>query len=217
LIAILFLTGIRVSAAVSLRLKHIDLENRCVDQDASEVNTKFGKNMLTGFFPVDAYFATVVIEWIQERTVNGAGPDAPLFPAMPLRFGRPNTVLPLERCWTTPKPAQTVLRKACQAAGITEFGPHSIRSTLTLLGAQLGLNREAEKASLPSLIVTFLVAWLASLVLPRPRANWKHCLTALVLTWIVVVMLAPWFGLSYMARGPQWRLFGFQLEAHSCS
>lgn len=146
LIAILILTGIRVGAAVSLRLKHIDLENRRVDQDASEVGTKFGKNMLTAFFPVDAYFATVVIEWIQERTVNGAGPDAPLFPAMPLRFGRPNTALPLEHCWTTSKPAQTVVRKACQAAGITEFGPHSIRSTLTLLGAQLGLNREAEKA-----------------------------------------------------------------------
>jgi hypothetical protein len=67
--------------------------------------------------------------------------------------------------------------------------------------------------SLPSLIVMFFVAWLASLVLPRPRANWKHCAAALPLSWLIVVMLSPWLGLSFMASGPQWRLYGFQLGA----
>jgi hypothetical protein len=67
--------------------------------------------------------------------------------------------------------------------------------------------------SLPSLIVAFFVAWLLSLVLPRPRANWKHCFSALILTWLVVVLLSPWLGLSFMASGPQWKLSGFQLGA----
>lgn len=67
--------------------------------------------------------------------------------------------------------------------------------------------------SLPSLIVMFFVAWLCSLVLPKPRANWRHCLAALLLAWLVVVLLSPWLGLGFMASGSQWRLYGFQLGA----
>ncbi|WP_336802112.1 hypothetical protein [Kaistia sp. MMO-174] len=67
--------------------------------------------------------------------------------------------------------------------------------------------------SLPSLIVTFFIAWLSSLVLPKPRASWKHCLAAFLLAWIVVVLLSPWLELSYMVSGPLWKLYGFQLGA----
>ncbi len=44
LIAFLFLTGSRESAAITIRLSHVDLSARCIHFDARSVDTKFGKN-----------------------------------------------------------------------------------------------------------------------------------------------------------------------------
>jgi len=52
LVAFLTLTGARIGAVASLRLKHVDLERRHVFQDAREVNTKAAKTMNTTFFPM---------------------------------------------------------------------------------------------------------------------------------------------------------------------
>jgi integrase len=58
LFAFFMLTGARVGAVASLRLKHIDLFNGKVLQDPREVNTKAAKAIDTTFFPVDpAYLA----------------------------------------------------------------------------------------------------------------------------------------------------------------
>jgi len=52
LVAFTLLTGARDSAITSMKLKHVDLAAKCVDQDAREVNTKFSKTFTTFFFPV---------------------------------------------------------------------------------------------------------------------------------------------------------------------
>src|SRR5208282_4327796 len=52
LIAFTLLTGARDSAIASMKLKHVDLIEDCVYQDAREVNTKFSKTFTTYFFPV---------------------------------------------------------------------------------------------------------------------------------------------------------------------
>jgi integrase len=52
LIAFTLLTGARDSAIASMKLKHIDLIEGCVRQDAREVKTKFSKTFSTYFFPV---------------------------------------------------------------------------------------------------------------------------------------------------------------------
>jgi integrase/recombinase XerD len=54
LFAFLMLTGARDGAIASFRLKHIDLVQACVHQDARDVKTKFAKTFTTTFFPVDA-------------------------------------------------------------------------------------------------------------------------------------------------------------------
>ena len=53
LIAFTLLTGARVSAIASMRLKHIDLDAETVFQDARDVKTKNSKTFKTNFFPVD--------------------------------------------------------------------------------------------------------------------------------------------------------------------
>ena len=52
LVAFTLLTGARDSAIASMKLKHVDLKEGCVQQDAREVKTKFSKTFPTDFFPV---------------------------------------------------------------------------------------------------------------------------------------------------------------------
>src|SRR5215510_5807751 len=52
LIAFAILTGARDGAIASLKLKHVDIDQGRVDQDAREVKTKFSKSFATWFFPV---------------------------------------------------------------------------------------------------------------------------------------------------------------------
>ena len=52
LVAFALLTGARDSAIASMKLKHVDLIEGCVHQDAREVKTKFSKTFTTYYFPV---------------------------------------------------------------------------------------------------------------------------------------------------------------------
>jgi len=49
LVAFTLLTGARDSAIASMKLKHVDLKEGCVQQDACEVKTKFSKTFTTYF------------------------------------------------------------------------------------------------------------------------------------------------------------------------
>jgi len=52
LIAFAILTGARDGAIASFNLRHIDISEGKIDQDAREVRTKFSKSFVTTFFPV---------------------------------------------------------------------------------------------------------------------------------------------------------------------
>ena len=56
LVAFTLLTGARDSAIASMKLKHVDLNAGCVNQDAREVQTKFSKTFSTFFFPEFVFF-----------------------------------------------------------------------------------------------------------------------------------------------------------------
>jgi integrase len=64
LIALALLTGARDNAIASLRLKHIDLGEGKIVQDARDVRTKASKTITSYFFPVGDDFRTVVEEWV---------------------------------------------------------------------------------------------------------------------------------------------------------
>lgn len=79
--AFFMLTGARVGAVASLRLKHIDMFNGRALQDAKEVNTKFAKNIDTTFFPVDPAYLACFQDWMEFlREVKFFGPTDALFP-----------------------------------------------------------------------------------------------------------------------------------------
>lgn len=138
LIACVLLTGIRVSALISLKLKHIRRDGRGIEQDAREVRTKFSKSFPTFYFPVGAdvlYAFTSYIDFL--RTELLWGDDDPIFPTTK-QLGQSFRPAGLERQhWVTPEPVRQVFRKAFRTAGIPYFHPHSLRRTLTLLGQRL--------------------------------------------------------------------------------
>jgi len=82
LIAFTMLTGARDGTLVTFKLRHVDLEQQCVDQDSRDVRTKFAKSFLTWFYPVGGHAFAVVNEWVAFlRNDSGWSDDDPLFPA----------------------------------------------------------------------------------------------------------------------------------------
>jgi integrase/recombinase XerD len=150
LIAFTLLTGARDNAIASMRLKHIDLHQRRIYQDAHEVRTKFAKSFPTFFFPVGDDIEQVVMDWVSflvsERL---CGPDDPLFPKTLVRPDSEShfAARGLSReCWSNAAPICKIFREAFEAAGLPYFNPHSFRKTLARLGQQLCQSPEEFKA-----------------------------------------------------------------------
>lgn len=141
LIAFTILTGTRDRATASLKLKHIDIEQGKVDQDARQVNTKFSKTFVTWFFPVGDEVVEVVVDWsnyLQQEKLWGA--DDPLFPATRILVGPSQRfeVSGLDRRhWSSAGPIRKIFKDAFTSAGLPYFNPHSFRKTLAQLGEKL--------------------------------------------------------------------------------
>jgi len=143
MIALAALTGIRISALISLRLKHVNVAQGYVFQDAREVDTKFAKTMHTAFFPIGDGIRDIVLDWIDFlKTERLAGPTEPLFPksrteAVP---GRGFQTVGLDRqAWSSDGPAREIIKKAFADVGLHAFGPHSFRHMLAHHAVELNL------------------------------------------------------------------------------
>jgi integrase len=136
LFAFLMLTGARDGAIASIRLKHIDLVQSCVHQDARDVKTKFAKTFTTTYFPVDAEYLSCFREWIDFlRKEQLFGPADALFPKplMGVKDGGFACLgLSRETYGNTAK-IRDVIKTAFTEAGLPPFGPHSFRKTLGIL------------------------------------------------------------------------------------
>ena len=138
LFAFLMLTGARDGAIASLRLKHIDLEESCVYQDARDVKTKFSKTFTTWFFPVDPGYLQSFHEWmdyLRKDQLFGHG-DA-LFPKPQMGLIEGSfACLGLSRdIYSNAGKIRTVIKDAFTTAGLPPFGPHSFRKTLGIMAS----------------------------------------------------------------------------------
>lgn len=136
LFAFLMLTGARDGAIASLRLKHIDLAQACVYQDARDVNTKFSKTFTTWFFPVDGAYLQAFRDWVaylrQDQLFGHADALFPK-PLMGLHDGG-FACLGLSRdTYGNAGKIREVIKDAFANAGLPKFGPHSFRKTLGIL------------------------------------------------------------------------------------
>jgi integrase len=137
-IAFVLLTGARDSAVASMRLKHVDLEEESIFQDAREVQTKFSKSFVTYFFPVDPEVSRIVRHWVNCLRLDKLwGGDDPVFPATEVRVDGSRQFRPigLRRVfWSSAASIRRIFKTACAEAGVAYFNPHSIRKTLVQLG-----------------------------------------------------------------------------------
>jgi integrase/recombinase XerD len=131
-IALIALTGARDGALITLQRKHIDIVQSRLNQDASEVDTKFGKNLWTYFFPVPEPVGQIVEDWVAELDLLNWPDDAPLLPRDVSQKG-----LAQPQHWKTAAPVISILRNACAAAGVKYTPPHSIRHTLAVSGDEV--------------------------------------------------------------------------------
>lgn len=148
--ALFMLTGIRITAALSLSLKSVDLIEGNVKQYGRDVATKFGKSFNTFFFPVNPIYRECFAAWVTElRKVHLFGGEDPVLPKLPSHFGIVNGNAPEK-----PKRAfhadgnniRTAIKLAYTSQGMPSFRLHAFRTTLAMLGNELCRTPEELKA-----------------------------------------------------------------------
>lgn len=150
LMAFTLLTGARDSAIASIKIKHVNLNEESLFQDAREVNTKFSKTFTTYFFPVGELPLNIVKSWIEYLTKELLfSPDDPLFPKTKIENGTNRKFEPtglLRGHWQTANPIREIFKQAFQNANLPYYNPHSFRNTLVRLGESLCQSPEQFKA-----------------------------------------------------------------------
>jgi integrase len=148
-VAFALLSGARDNAIASLSLKHVDVAQRTVFQDARDVRTKNAKTFTSIFFPVGADIEAIMVEWVAELVEFSFTPDDPLFPATEVAPGVNShfeAVGLARRHWKDAGPIRRIFKEAFDRAGQPYYNPHSFRSTLAVMGEKLCRTAEEWKA-----------------------------------------------------------------------
>ncbi len=147
--ALLMITGARDGALASLRLKHVDLVEGSIFQDARDVRTKGSKTFKTYFLPVDPVYRTYFDGWVRLlREDLLFGHDDPLFPP-PLmgHNGGRYAVTGLKReAYSNTGPIRDAIKFAFTNADLPAFAPHSFRKTLVRWADEFYPSRVSFKA-----------------------------------------------------------------------
>ncbi len=148
--ALLMLTGARDSALTSFRLKHVDLIENQIFQDARDVRTKNSKTFYTWFYPVGDAYLTCFTDWVNHlRKEMLFGPNDALFPKPKIEVvegvGFQVTGLSGE-IYANASTFRDMIKSTFVTAGLHPFFPHSFRKTLTKHGDHMCDTREQFKA-----------------------------------------------------------------------
>ncbi len=146
MVAIAFLGALRADTVTSLRIKHLDIENRIIVQDARRSRAKNGKSLRVKFFPLPSIFVEVLEEWVEELMALGFRPDDALFPddkyltknaieAAAKRIGAMGSTFAISSAF---KLASHLVEK--------QFSPHSAKHCIGRLGLELCKTPQQTKA-----------------------------------------------------------------------
>lgn len=137
MIALLASTGVRDGALIGIKLKHIKITTKSLEQIPPEVKTKFGKIIYTRFFPVGDDIHQVVFDWIDYLRVEKGFDDAcPVFPKEDLSI---KASFHLQRGqlsrhhWADAGRVRDIVKEQFAAVGLPAFVPHRFRDSLGAL------------------------------------------------------------------------------------
>ncbi|NSX57057.1 tyrosine-type recombinase/integrase, partial [Parasulfitobacter algicola] len=131
--AFLMITGARVGAVSSLRLKHINLVGGFVYQDGREVRTKGRKTITTWFFPMHPDYLAYFTDWMMFLSNDKMfGQEDALFPKPERRLVNGKfTFDSLSRdIYANGAKVNEVFRDAFVKVQMYPYGAHSVRKTL---------------------------------------------------------------------------------------
>jgi integrase len=140
LVALIALTGVRIGAVISLKLRHVRPDFLGIDQIGAEVGTKQGRSFVSVFMPLGDDICGILKDYVRLlRDHLGFTDDDPLFPASNrlagLGHGSLSDVTRLH--WESDGSARRIFRSAFEAAGVPYFTPHTSRHSLTNLGLRI--------------------------------------------------------------------------------
>ncbi len=131
--AFLVITGARIGAVSSLRLKHINLVDGYVYQDGREVRTKAGKTITTWFFPMHPDYLACFTKWVAYlRDEKMFGAEDALFPRPERRMVNGKFVFDTvsREIYANGSIVNEVFKAAFAQVQMHPYGAHSIRKTL---------------------------------------------------------------------------------------
>lgn len=148
--AFTILTGARITAITSLRIKHVDVHKKLVMQYPDEVQTKFSKTIIAGFFPIGDDFQGAVLDWVHFLTHDKLfSPTDPLFPKTQMGLDDTHSFQPVglsKECWDSTSPIRGIFQQAFARVDLPYFNPHSFRDTLVHVGSEYCSNPQEFKA-----------------------------------------------------------------------
>lgn len=148
--AFLIMTGARVKATTTLKLKRINLEERSVLQDARDVDTKGAKTFLTAFYVAEQDVWDTFRDWVVYLYDQKLfGPEDPLFPKNGRERGEDGNFVSeavTRSHWSQTGSIRQIVKGAFQRLHMPSYGPHSFRHTLTHIGMDICPNPRAFKA-----------------------------------------------------------------------
>jgi integrase/recombinase XerD len=151
LISFALITGCRISAIISLKMKSFDKATRRIHQNPADgVRTKNSKTIITTFFPIgwdepSRYF----LEWYEYLEGNGFAPDDPIFPATSSEVGTKKAYSKdsIGRSfWSDTGSARKIFEKRSENAGVKYYHPHSYRHLVVSLMSKMRLTEEEKRA-----------------------------------------------------------------------
>jgi integrase/Zn ribbon nucleic-acid-binding protein len=160
--AMAFVAGLRESALITLRVRHVDIVRKRVHHDARDLNAKNGKSFEIDWFPRTEPFQAMVLDWITEVRDLGLFGDDALFPDIRMIGGRDlasssrESIAPMR----TAGAVDAIFAKARK--GRRHYTPHSARHALAALGDKLCRTPEERKA------------WSLNLGHASEAVTWSH-------------------------------------------
>lgn len=151
ILSLALITGMRISAISTLKMKNFNRVDKTIDQNPGDgVLTKNSKKILTAFFPIgwsepEEFF----LEWYDRLMKKGAKPDSPIFPSTLKGFSHEsdfNKTLVSDEGWSSSSGARKIFERRCKAAGVQYFNPHSFRHLIVNYLSKARLTEEEKKA-----------------------------------------------------------------------
>ena len=134
LIAFAAITGARIDALRTFKVRDVDIEAGSVRHDARHVHSKRRKNFVTTFVPIPGEAHAIFDDWYRFITNDLCfSPDDPLFPKTLMGKNEEGFLAPIgvkQEHWETQQPIRDIFKKQFEAAGLSYFHPHSFRHML---------------------------------------------------------------------------------------